>query len=364
MANLIAKKWIGANQVDGTKILLSNNEALRSKDASGASKELIKLDGADKVFVFKSSGAEEIAYKSQVDAEKARAEAAEAALQTSFTTALNNEIQRATTVETGLASDIVNATANANTYTDQVVNTEKLRAQAAEAQALVDAKAYTDAKKLLTDADITALNTRVDNVLSNVDGVALNSLAEIVTAFQQADSDLNGAITTLSNAAGSGLSQEILDRQAADSALQAELDATQVDLASEVTRATNAENAISSTVSTLSTTVTNNYNNLNTRVGTWETYKSQIDALVKIAQKITITQTNINNGYVDLAHLVSPLSSLLVFAERLAMHPGSSEDFTTSTVGGVTRITFVNDFASTGALAFAVGDTIYARYSY
>ena len=39
-----------------------------------------------------------------------------------------------------------------------------------------------------------ALGVRIDSVLTNVDATALNSLSEIVTAFQGADSTLNGAI--------------------------------------------------------------------------------------------------------------------------------------------------------------------------
>ena len=40
----------------------------------------------------------------------------------------------------------------------------------------------------------SALGVRIDNVLNNTDEVALNSLAEIVTAFQNADSALSGSI--------------------------------------------------------------------------------------------------------------------------------------------------------------------------
>jgi len=44
---------------------------------------------------------------------------------------------------------------------------------------------------------LTTLQTQVNNILSNTDAVALNSLSEIVTAFQDADTGLDGAITSL-----------------------------------------------------------------------------------------------------------------------------------------------------------------------
>ena len=45
----------------------------------------------------------------------------------------------------------------------------------------------------------SALGLRIDNVLNNTDEVALNSLAEIVTAFQNADSALSGSIIQNAN---------------------------------------------------------------------------------------------------------------------------------------------------------------------
>jgi hypothetical protein len=65
-----------------------------------------------------------------------------------------------------------------------------------------------------------ALGTRIDNVLSNVDGAALDSLSEVVSAFQSADSSLNGAITSLANSASSDLAAETSAREAAISAVE------------------------------------------------------------------------------------------------------------------------------------------------
>lgn len=75
-----------------------------------------------------------------------------------------------------------------------------------------------------------ALGTRIDNVLSNVDGAALDSLTEVVSAFQAADSNLNGAITSLASSASSDLAAETSAREAADSALDSRLTTAEGDI--------------------------------------------------------------------------------------------------------------------------------------
>jgi prefoldin subunit 5 len=90
-----------------------------------------------------------------------------------------------------------------------------------------------------------ALGTRIDNVLSNVTPGSLDSLSEVVSAFQSADSSLNGAITSLATSASSGLAAETSAREAADSALDSRLDTAESDI-----------NAIESAATTLAGRVT------------------------------------------------------------------------------------------------------------
>lgn len=52
-----------------------------------------------------------------------------------------------------------------------------------------------------TAATATSLQTQINNILSNTDATALNSLAELVTAFQAADSNLSASISNLSSTA-------------------------------------------------------------------------------------------------------------------------------------------------------------------
>jgi len=70
-----------------------------------------------------------------------------------------------------------------------------------------------------------ALGTRIDNVLSNVDPETVDSFTEVVAAFEAADDNLNGAITSLAESASSNLAAETTAREAADATLQSNIDA-------------------------------------------------------------------------------------------------------------------------------------------
>jgi hypothetical protein len=79
--------------------------------------------------------------------------------------------------------------------------------------------------------------------------------------------------------------------------------------------------------------------------------------------KRTLDATDLSNGYIDLPHEALQTNSMGVFADRLALHQGASEDYTLSVVGGVTRITFGGDLVGGGATQpLQEGDSIYVRY--
>lgn len=75
----------------------------------------------------------------------------------------------------------------------------------------------------------------------------------------------------------------------------------------------------------------------------------------------SLSAGNITNQYVDLPHLALPLS-IEAKMNRLCIHEG--QDYTTSTAGGVTRITFANDIATGGEEAAVAGDILRFRYQY
>ena len=136
-----------------------------------------------------------------VAAEALIARAAESANATSVT----NEVARAT------AAEGVNAAA---------IVAETNRATGAESSIV---SAY--------EAADTSLQTQISNILNNTDEVSLNSLAEIVAAFESADDAFTASVTANANA----IALETTNRIAADGVInvnntntQAELDATQV----------------------------------------------------------------------------------------------------------------------------------------
>lgn len=105
-----------------------------------------------------------------------------------------------------------------------------------------------------------ALGTRIDNVLSNVTPGSLDSLSEVVSAFQSADSTLNGAITSLASSASSGLAAETSAREAADSALDSRLDTAESDINAIESAATTLAGRVTTAEGSLSshTSATNN----------------------------------------------------------------------------------------------------------
>lgn len=188
-------------------------EVTRATTVEGSLASLTTADKTDLVTAINSevtrAGAAEGVLTTNLAAEVTRATAAEAA-----------EAARAAGVEGALAS----LTTAVKTDLVSAINSEVARAGTAEA----------------------ALGVRIDHVLSNTDPVALDSLAEIVTAFQAADSSLNGAITSLAASAGTGLTDEVARATAAEGVLT-------TNLAAEVTRATGVEGTLASLTTAVKT---------------------------------------------------------------------------------------------------------------
>jgi hypothetical protein len=133
------------------------------------------------------------------------------------------------TLTTNLASEVTRAQAAEGTISTNLAN-EITRAQNAEA----------------------ALGTRIDNVLSNVTPGSLDSLSEVVSAFQAADSSLNGAITSLASSASTGLTNEVNRATAAEAALASDISDIETAAAALNSRVTSAESSITSNASAIS----------------------------------------------------------------------------------------------------------------
>ena len=161
-----------------------------------------KLDAAIKsVDNTRNSGINNL--QSQIDAEVTRATSAEGVL----TSDLATEVTRATDAETALG---VLITANAT-----AISNESSRAQGVEG----------------------SLQTQIDFITSNTDSASLDSLTEIVAAFQSADGSLAGLVaqnqTDIATNA-SGLAQEISDRIAGDNAVRGEFAAADAALQTQI----------------------------------------------------------------------------------------------------------------------------------
>lgn len=149
----IRKKFIGSDQVDQTKILLDSNGALRSKNSEGQAISLFKLNTSD-VLQFLQLPQVSIAPTSNSDVTNKQY------VDGAIATAKGEEQSRALAAEASLETAIA---------------TERSRAMGVE----------------------QSLSTALNYVISNVDAGAIDSLVEIVNAFQTADGSLQGAISNL-----------------------------------------------------------------------------------------------------------------------------------------------------------------------
>ena len=132
------------------------------------------------------------------------------------------------------AQKVVNVAAGTNTA--DAVNFDQLSAEAARA----------------TSAE-AGLQSQINNVLSNVDPVALDSLSEVVAAFQNMDDDLAASIATLSTGSSSALATEKLRAEEVEGELR-------TDLTTEVSRAMGVEAVLAGNLTSSIFTVSSSVN--------------------------------------------------------------------------------------------------------
>jgi hypothetical protein len=201
--NKLLKQFIGSNQVDGSKILLENGEAIRAKKADGTEKSIFKVNSSDKVEFIDEVyvGQEKLASDSGVDAkilvEKQRAEAAEQAIDQKVA----DEKSRAELAESNLASSITSgvneAKSHAETKASEAEANAKAYADTKDAEKLVEAKGYTDSKisELIGGAPAATLDTikEIADALQSeqtATGAILTQLTELSTSVSEVSSDL------------------------------------------------------------------------------------------------------------------------------------------------------------------------------
>lgn len=490
----IKKGFIAANAIDGSKLKLLNNEAIRAAQADGADVELMKLDDSNVLQFLKMpqvsadpSQGNDVARKSYVDAqvsaagdsaaaglasEQSARESADSGLQSAIDTekgridailsaatadadsfaeivnlinsvdtesdsafgsyvlsnnaALAQESADRAAGDAGLASDVADeasARQSADTALQGNLDQEVADRQAADSaeqsaregadatlQGNIDAEASTrgnadsalsgrldvleadpvtksyvdtwggDEANTRSAADAN-LQSQIDNLTSNMDPAALDSLTEIVTAFQAADSDMTAAVTALGTSASSAVAAEESRATAAEGVLQAAIDAevsrAQGQEAAIDTRFTNNEAASAAEVSNRQAAVSAEQSareaedatlqgNIDSEESAREAADSALDvrvdaleAVTSRKEKIVLSAGDASNGYVDLA-VTCKTDSEMVFIGSLYAHDG--DDYTVSTVGGKTRITFAGPLAAGGASEMAENEIVYVRY--
>lgn len=204
-----------------------------------------------------------------VNEEQSRAEGVESSLQSQITQEIsdriadvNEEQSRAEGVESSLQSQITQE------VSDRIadVNAEESRAMGVEdsLQSQINSEVSTRQSEVtrvegLLSTEESAriagdlnLQNQIDNVLSNIDPTALDSLTEIVAAFQEADGSLQGAISTLAGNSSGNIEAEQSRAEAAEASLQAqinqEISDRQADVDTEESRAMEVEGSLQSQI--------------------------------------------------------------------------------------------------------------------
>ena len=78
-----------------------------------------------------------------------------------------------------------------------------------------------------------------------------------------------------------------------------------------------------------------------------------------LKQIVTLSATNISNGYVDLASEHIPESTVIGVGQRVNLY--ETLDYTVSVVSSVTRVTFAGPSAVGGAEELEDGDILYIQ---
>lgn len=260
----IRKGFIASNAIDGTKLKLLNNEAVRAANADGTDAELMKLDSSNVLQFLKlpqvsadPSAANDVARKSYVDstvdtakgelqdavdAEQAARELADAGLQSAIDTEVSDR-QAAVSAE-------ASARQAADSDLQDAIDVEKGRIDAILSAATADADSFAEIVSLINSVDTTNDAAFASYVLSND-----AALAQEVSDRQSGDSDLQDAIDAEASARASAVSSEASARQAADTTLQSNIDsetsARQSAVSSEASARQAADAALQSAIDAL-----------------------------------------------------------------------------------------------------------------
>jgi hypothetical protein len=298
--------------------------------------------------------------------EAASRQAADAALQASLSQEISDR-QAAVSAEASARAAADTAEASARQAADAAEMSARMAAVSAEASA-----------RMAGDAD---LQGKIDTEKSRIDSILLassadkDSFAEIVTLINSVETTGDGALGTYVLSNNAALAAETSARQAADaqltSDLAAEVSARQAADAAEMSARAAADAAEMSARQAADAQLTSDLAAEASARAAADTAEASArmaaDAaeaaartaeLPRFAKFATTLSTQLS--YVDLSHAVV-VESLNVFIDRLALHEG--DDYTVSTVNGVTRVTFTSSLTGSEEAPLA-GDLVRCTYAY
>lgn len=329
----IQKKFLKADSVDESKILLLNNGALRARNAAdSADVELMKLDSSDVLKVLKlpridsalsgPSNAKDLVTKEYVDS--------------SVSTGVLDLIGQPNGIASLDGSGLVPAS-QLPSYVDDVLEFANLAAFPAVGEtgkiyvAIDTSKCYRwsgSTYVYITSGAVDSVNGQTGVVVLDTGDVSEAGDSRYYTAARQAavEAYADAAVLVEKNRAeaaesaiASDLAQEILDRAA--------------DVDAEQLRAETAEGVLAGRASALEAASLQ-----------WQP-----------VEKFTLTAPMIAAGYVELSFQAVE-HSIMASVDRLMIH--HTDDYTVSVVGGKTRLTFVGSLVTPGQEKLAAGDVI------
>lgn len=187
---------------------------------------------------------------------------------------------------------------------------------------------------------------RIDAIL-NASEADKDSFAEIVSLINSVDTENDQAFAGYVVSNNAALAQETSERENADTTLQGNIDA-------ESTARQSADSTLQTNINAEASARQSADNALDVRI-------SALESVTFEKENFVLTSTDVSNGYIDLSN-EAIAKSLRLHVGRLAGFEG--EDYELSTVDGVTRITFINSFASSGTEPMAEGDKVKVAYHY
>lgn len=319
--------------------------------------------------------------ESDLASEVSRAEDAEAELASD----LADEVSRAQAAEADLASDLADAVSSL----ESDISSEQSRAESAESALADDIASEVSAREAAVSAEVTArqaaisaeatargaaisaettaresaissVNTRIDNVLSNIDPAALDSLTEVVSAFQSADGNLSDTIANLTSSSASAVAAEETRALAAESALQNEIDneasvrQTAIsDLASEV--ASDIADEVSSREAAISALQTALDNEVSRAEGVEAQLGTDIDSLETRATDLESRASSLESTTSDHESRLSSAEGTIAGLGTMSTQNSSNVSITGGSISGVNLQASSMEISGAGSTALYVG---------